>query len=388
MENEKKCRICGGTDLVLKLDLGSHPPSDGFLTKEQLSEPEIHYPLQLYLCKTCLLVQIGYSVPPTILFGKDYPYETGVNEFGIRHFKETAKTVYNRFKPRRVVDIGSNDGTLLEAFEALGCDVLGVEPVRGIAEKAKVKTLCGFWGKDISLPEKVDIITACNVFAHVPDLHGFVKQIKKSLVPNGVFVFENPFLYDMMNGFEFDTIYHEHLCYFSPKPLQYLFKMHDMVIFDMERLPYIHGGSMRYYVGRRGEFIQTTISHENFVEELLDDFAKGVVANKIALLDMLWKLKSDGNRIVAVSAPAKGNTLLNYCNIGPEILDYVTEKSKLKIGRFTPGQHIPVVSDDVFHIEAPYYALLLAWNWKDQIKLAFPFFRGKWIVPLPEPHFE
>lgn len=371
--------------MVMTLDLGSHPPSDAFLTAEQLLEPETHYPLQLFYCKDCGLVQIGYSVLPEILFGPDYPYETRVN--GVKHFQELAKTVYDRFKPKNVLDIGSNDGTLLEQFQVFGSKVIGIEPVEHLAFNAKVETVCDFWGKNSEVNPKPDVITACNVFAHVPDIHGFVEGVANNLAKNGVFVIENPYLYDTLNGFEFDQIYHEHLCYLSQRPLQHLLAMHDMVIFDMQRRS-IHGGTMRYYVGRRGEWLQTTIPHENFTEELLADFAEGVKSIKRKLLDLLWRLKLEGNAIVGISAPAKGNTLLNYCGIGTELLDCISEKSKLKIGKFTPGKHIPVVSDEEMLEDSPNYGLLLAWNWKDQIKKNLKGFRGKWIIPVPEPRIE
>lgn len=384
-----KCRICSGTDLVLKLDLGHHPPSDAFLTAEQLNQPETYYPLQLFYCKTCSLVQLGYTIPRETLFNSEYPYETGINTQGVEHFNELADTAYNRFKPIHVIDIGSNDGTLLAEFEKLGCTVLGIEPVKEIARRAKVKTLPLFWSPDLALNLRPsEVVTACNVFAHVSDMHSFLKGVDNVLTPKGVLIIEAPYLYDMMNGVEYDTIYHEHQCYLSPKPLQHLLAIHHMVIFDMERLPDIHGGTMRYFIGRKAEYLSCNISHENFTEDFLNDFAKAVHTHRNSLLSLLWKLKLEGKRIVGVSAPAKGNTLLNYCKIGPELLDYVTEKSSLKIGKFTPGMHIKVVPDSRLIKDQVDYALLLAWNWKNQIKKALSEFKGKWIIPLPEPVIE
>jgi SAM-dependent methyltransferase len=334
-------------------------------------------------------VQLGFTVPRETLFNNDYPYETGINSHGIEHFRELANTAFNMFHPKHVVDIGSNDGTLLKEFEKLGCNILGIEPVKSIANRAKVKTLPLFWNPDLALNLRPsEVVTACNVFAHVSDLHNFLKGVDNVLTPKGVLIVEAPYLYDMLNGLEYDTIYHEHLCYLSPKPLQYLLAMHNMVIFNMERLPYIHGGSMRYFIGREVEYLQNKISQENFTEMLLWEFEEKVETHREKLLDMLYKFRGDGKRIVGVSAPAKGNTLLNYCKIGTNLLDYITEKSELKIGKFTPGMHIPVVPDSRLIEKQPDYALLLAWNWKDQIKKALSGYKGKWIIPLPEPVIE
>lgn len=377
-----KCRICQGSDLSLKLDLGHHPPSDAFLTKEQLQEPETHYPLQLYFCHDCGLVQIGHTVSKETLFNSEYPYETGVNGGGVEHFRELAKTAYEKFQPHAVLDIGSNDGTLLEGFKDLGCDILGIEPVEPIARRAKVPTIACFWSSNLAPENKFDLITATNVFAHVNDLHDFMEGITIALKRNGVFIIEAPYLYDMLNRVEYDTIYHEHLCYLSLKPLQRLMHMHGMTIFDFDYLPDIHGGTMRYFIGFHDRHKDANITQENFTSEYLDEFAEKVKEHRQVLLSKLYALKCQGKRIVGVSAPAKSSTLLNYCGIGTQFLDYITEKSPLKIGKFTPGQHIPVVSDEVLIEEQPDAALLLAWNWKRQIQGALKDYRGEWILPL------
>lgn len=390
LENAIKCRICGTSRLDLVLNLGLHPPSDAFMTKEQLSEPEVAYPLHLYRCQNCSLVQIGYTVPPTTLFNDNYPYETGVNAKGVEHFRELAKTVYERCHPETVIDIGSNDGTLLEGFQELGCQVLGVEPVKKIAESAKVKTFNKFWGYGTATKvHKVDVITTTNVLAHVTDIHSFMKGVTQALAAGGTFVVEAPYLFDMLNNVEYDTIYHEHLCYFSLKSMDYLMRMHDMIIYHYQQFP-VHGGTMRYFIGRTKDHAPVELPHENFLDEFLSEFARKVPETRTKLLNLLWKLKLEGKRIAGISAPAKGNTLLNYCGIGPEILDYVTEKSLLKIGRYTPGQHHLVVSDDYLIKDGPDYGLVLAWNWKDQIcnKLRERGFKGKFIIPIPEPVIE
>lgn len=388
----EKCRICNRTDLKLVLDLGHHPPSDAFLTVDKLKEPETHYPLQLFYCKSCGLVQIGHTVAPETLFNETYPYETGVNKSGVEHFREFAKTVYDRVHPVRVVDIGSNDGTLLEGFKEAGCEVVGVEPVKPIAENAKVPTLNAFWDTKV-VDEilfnvgKADLITATNVLAHVADIHDFMRAVDKCLSDEGTFVVEAPYLYDMLSKVEYDTIYHEHLCYFAIQPMEYLMNMHGMTIYHYSHTP-IHGGSVRYYISRRSHRSSGTLPHENFTKDYLDDFAEAVENSRFSLMNLLYSLKAKGKNIVGVSAPAKGNTLLNYCGVNPGILDYITEKSVLKIGRYTPGSHILVVPDDMLLKEQPDYALLLAWNWKDQIKGALKGFKGQWIIPVPEAVIE
>jgi hypothetical protein len=385
-----KCRICGTSRLDLILDLGSHPPSDSFLTKEQLSEPEVYYPLHLYKCQNCSLVQIDYTVEPSKLFNDTYPYETGVNSQGITHFRDLAKQVYEKCNPKTVIDIGSNDGTLLEGFKELGCEVLGVEPVKIIAENAKVKTVNKFWGMTLARKvHKVDVITATNVLAHVADIHSFVEAVRWALAAKGTFIVEAPYLHDMLNNVEYDTIYHEHLCYLALKPMDYLMRMHDMVIYNYQRLS-VHGGTMRYYIGKSTDYAPADLPHENFTDEFLSEFEVKVKLNRNMINNLLWKLKLEGKRVVGASAPAKGNTLLNYCKISPQLMEYVTEKSLLKIGRYTPGMHIPVMSDEYLIKDKPDYAMVLAWNWQSQItsKLRKMGFKGKFIIPIPEPKIE
>ena len=389
-ESSAECRICKTNKLNLVLNLGSHPPSDAFMTKEQLSEPEVYYPLHLYKCQNCSLVQIGYTVEPTKLFNDTYPYETGVNSQGIIHFRGLAKQVYDKCRPKMVIDIGSNDGTLLEGFKELGCDVLGIEPVKSLAENAKVQTYNEFWGTGIAKKvKKADVITATNVLAHVADLHSFMNGVDLALAPRGTFVVEAPYLHDMLNNVEYDTIYHEHLCYMALQPMAYLMRMHDMGIYAYQHID-VHGGTMRYFIGRRQEHPAEDIPHENFTDEFLSEFEVKVKLNRNMINNLLWKLKLEGKRVVGASAPAKGNTLINYCKISPQLMEYVTEKSLLKIGRYTPGMHIPVMSDEYLIKDKPDYAMVLAWNWKDQItsKLRKMGFKGKFIIPIPEPKIE
>ena len=382
-----KCRICGGKTTEY-LNLGEQPPSDAFLTAEQLGQEEAVYPLIVEYCPNCSLSQLNYVVPPEILYNDEYPYETRMNTEGIRHFRGMAETLTNRFKPDYVVDIGSNDGTLLEGFE---CNVFGIEPVMEIALKASVPTINDFlsaYSVDQALiyGGKADIITACNVFAHVDNLHGFMKLVDRMLKEDGVFVIEAPYLPDMIDDLAFDTIYHEHLSYLSIKPLVNLFLQYDMEIFDVEHFD-VHCGTMRYYVARKGVYEFSSAVDRYFENEMayhdpdvLDDFQIEVSLFRYKIRYFLSSLKDEGKTIVGVSSPAKGNTLLNYCGIDTTILDYITEKSPLKIGKYTPGSHIKIVPDSRLIEDQPDYAVILAHNWSDQIKNSLKDFRGRWIT--------
>ena len=383
-----KCRICKENTLVEYLDLGDHPPSDAFL--DNVCDGEQFFPLAVLYCPSCSLSQLSYVAED--LYNDDYPYETRMNTQGVKHFRSMAYTLMDRFSPEYVVDIGSNDGTLLERFLVEDYNVCGIEPVYPIACGAFVYTINDFFNEDsmaraLRRGGRADLVTATNVFAHIDDLHEFMDLLFHLLAPNGVFVIEAPYFVDMIKDLSFDTIYHEHLSYLSIKPLVHLFRQYDMEIFDVEKFT-IHCGTMRYYIAKKGVYKITNAANDYFGHEMpyhdinkLYHFAGRVSIFSIELLGVLHELKSNGNRIVGVSAPAKGNTLLNFCKIGPEILDYITEKSDRKIGRFTPGMKIPVVEDARLIQDQPDYALILAHNWSEQIINSLGDYRGRWIIP-------
>ncbi len=371
--------------------MGKQPLADAFLTKEQLSQPEAVYPLEVYFCTDCTLVQLGHVVPPEILYNDDYPYETRMNADGVKHFRKLAQEVVSKCDLQdtdRVVDIGSNDGTLLNEFKQYGMFVLGIEPVKDIWVKTGIPTINTFFGSEWCMGMfeqaeiKAKVVTATNVVAHIDDLHEFVENVKTILIDDGIFVMEAPFLADMINNVAFDQIYHEHLCYFSTAPLQKLFKMHDMVIINAEWQD-IHGGSMRYYVGKMPQKSYLIKMEEPFTITDMNMFAKDVINFTNNLYAKLAHLSMDGKSIVGVSAPAKGNTLLNYSNIG-EFIDYITEKSLKKIGRYTPGTHIEIVPDEKIIEDQPDYAVLFAYNWEKQIKKSLKDYKGEWIIPNAE----
>lgn len=397
-----KCRLCFTENIPRFLNLGFHPISDGFLTEVQLHHMEITYPLEVFYCEKCGLVQLGYVVSQDILFGDDYPYTTGTNAAGVEHFKQFAEETVERFRLKNdfIVDIGSNDGTLLQWFEYTGCKVCGVEPVRTI--KSKVDKVPGFWNIAVAnllhcQHGKAKVITATNVFAHCPDLHGFMKGIDILLDDKGVFIIESPYLLDLIDNLEYDTIYHEHLSVLAVRPLKYLLDQYNMEIFDIKRVDF-HGGSLRYFISRKyadhnwhpissgvNEGIELEKREIDLVK--LKNFAYKVAEARDNLIWYLLSLKRSGKSVAGVCASAKGNTLLNYCGID---LPYITEKSELKIGKYSPGRHIPIVPDERLIEEQPDYALLLACNFKGSIPkiLRDKGYKGKFILPWPSPHTE
>lgn len=403
----KFCRMCLGNKLHPFLDLGFTPPADQFRRKDQLQEADVWYPLQVNMCEDCGLAQLSYVVSPEVLYRNDYPYESSTTKTGREHWAKFAKRVVDHLKLTSkdlVVDVGSNVGVLLSAFKDCGTRIQGVDPAANIvmlAQQNGIDTICDFFNgesvdKILAEKGKASVVTATNCFAHIDDVHEMLKNVNKLLTDDGVFIFEAPYLVHLFNHNEYDTIYHEHLSYLSVKPLIPFFKKFGMTVFDIEQVD-IHGGSFRVYIGKNYKGIVAPIVNELirkeeemgiYKKEYLKKFADAVAQNRKELVWLLQSLKHDGKKIVAVSAPAKGMTLLNYCHLGTDVLDYVTEKSKLKIGRFTPGAHIPVASDDELLKTQPDYALLLAWNFSEEIIKNLSEYRkrgGKFIIPIPMP---
>src|SRR2546425_2580884 len=402
------CRMCSSTSLVRYLDLGHQPPADQFRTTEQISaEPVVLYPLEVYLCEACGLSQLGYVVSPEILYQQDYPYESSTTASGRAHFAAFARSVVSAFgldSTRLAVDVGSNVGVLLAGFAKEGMRIRGVDPAPNIvslAEQRGIPTLVGFFSPEIArrLPHEdgpASVITATNVFAHVDDLVSFMEAVELLLDPKGIFVIEAPSFLNLVRDLEYDTIYHEHLSYLSVRPLIRFFARFRMELFDVQEVD-IHVGSIRLFVAREGQQrVRPSVDRmlrredEARIHELgrLGDFAAAVERNRDQLRDLLYTLKRDGARLAAVSAPAKGMTLLNYARLGTDVLDFATEKSTLKIGRFTPGGNIPVLGDDELVRRRPGYALLLAWNFATEIMgnlRAYQEQGGRFILPIPEP---
>jgi SAM-dependent methyltransferase len=401
------CRMCKGTNLKKFLDLGFHPPSDRFLSKKELKEPEEFFPLDVFVCSDCGLMQLEYIVSPQILYRQHYPYESSTTLGGRKHFYKMAQDIYREYalgQKSFVIDVGSNVGLLLSGFKEQGMRVLGIDPAPQIAEIANrngIETIPEFFSSKIAhsivrKKGKADVITATNVFAHIDDLDDFMEGVRVLLKPKGILVIEAPHALEFIKNLEYDTIYHEHLSYLAVKPLKKFFEKFGMSLFDVKRFD-IHGGSLRYFVGRKGaypisprvnKFIKLEEGERIFSLGRLRRFAKGVETHRKKLLKLLERLKKNGNRIAGISAPAKGNTLLNYCGIDNKILDYITEKSKIKIGLYTPGTHIAISPDSQLLRQKPDYGLILAWNFAEEIMANNDEFKkqgGKFIVPIPEP---
>lgn len=403
----KHCRICKGSNLQPYLNLGFTPPADSFIREQGLQQPETHYPLEVYLCNDCGMSQLGYTVPPNILYQHDYPYESSTTRAGRTHFFDFAASVVKRFNlgPENLaIDIGSNVGVLLDGFRMKGCRILGIEPSANISATAisrGIETINDFISPKlaslvVASHGKASVVTTTNVFAHIDDLDGFMKAINTLLDDKGVFIIEAPHFLKLVNNLEYDTIYHEHLLYLSVRPLNKLFNRFGFEAVDVEEIG-IHGGSIRIYVSRKDVYpinkalinvIAAEESNHIFDLTRLRQFSKDVALHRTKLINLLSSLKAGGASLAGVSAPAKGMTLLNYCHIGPELLDFMTEKSHLKIGLYTPGTHIPIMPDSALIELQPDYALLLAWNFADEIMENLKEYRekgGKFIIPIPEP---
>lgn len=396
------CRVCRSTRLTRILSLGSTPPANAFLKPEELSLPEETFPLELDFCEECSFVQLRHVVSPELLF-RNYVYVSSTSPTFVAHFKELAGMLHRRFElPReaQVVDIGSNDGVFLKPFKELGMRVLGVDPAVKIAEQATrdgIETLPHFFTPDLALEivrtrGNAQLVTATSVFPHVDDLDNLVAGVKTLLTPDGVFVIEAYYLLDLIKKNLFDTIYHEHLSYFTVKTISALFERLEMEVFDVEHTD-THGGSLRVFVQKQGGGHTREASLEQFMK--LEDaaglyhvdtfrlFNTRIEANKRALVDMLRSLKQSGKRIVGYGAPAKGNTLLNYFGIGLDVLDYIVDDSPWKQGLLTPGTHIPVVSSAKLSEDKPDYVLILAWNFAEQIMARYA--DRSFIIPVPQP---
>jgi SAM-dependent methyltransferase len=400
------CIVCGSADLKPFLNLGSTPLANRFLTREELEMPEPAYPLRVALCTHCFHVQLSEIVPPREMF-EDYLYVSSASDTLRDHLFDLSAIMCDRrglTTSDLVIDVGCNDGALLEGFQRFGVRTLGVDPAENLAELMR--------GSDIeryvdlfdsrSADEIVDrwgqaaLITATNTFPHIPDLHDFMEGIEKALEPGGAFVVEAHYLLDMIEQGAFDTVYHEHVSYWSLGSMVRLLEQHNFQVVDAERIP-LHHGQLRVTMQRKGERDPDArvdqilgVERERGLRRLetFESFADQTASVKRVLLRMLEELRSAGVRVVGYGAPAKGNTLLSYLELGPDKIEYIVDRSPLKQGRFTPGSHIPIVPVERLLHDEPDAVVLFAWNFVDEIvQQQTEYLRrgGRFIVPIPTP---
>lgn len=401
------CRFCGTGLKHTFVDLGCSPIANEFIKAEALTRMEPFFPLRAYVCHNCLLVQIPPERTPQNLFNAEYPYFSSFSESWLEHARAFADMMIRRFGIRsnhRVVEVASNDGYLLQYFKEAGIPVLGIEPAANCAQAALDKgipTEIRFFGnltaRALAPEYPADFMVANNVLAHVPDINDFVEGFHILLKPEGVATFEFPHLLNLIERNEFDTIYHEHYSYLSFTATEKVFAAHDMTIFDVEELP-SHGGSLRLYVrhaGPTGRPIEPNVAAMKEKEraagltslEGYSGFEARAQKVKRDLLTFLITAKEEGRAVAGYGAPAKGNTLLNYCGVRTDLLEYTVDRSPHKQGKFLPGTHIPIHAPERIMETRPDYVLILPWNLKDEIMEQMKdvvSWGGRFVIPIPE----
>ena len=400
------CRFCGSVLEHTFVDLGMSPLCESFLTPDKLNQMESFYPLHVYVCQHCFLVQLDEYVSPDHIFS-DYAYFSSYSDTWLQHAKTYAEKMVDRFKlngQSQVVEIASNDGYLLQYFVAKGVPVIGIEPAANVAEVAMKKgipAVVKFFGQKTARElaaegKQADLLVGNNVLAHVPDINDFVSGMKILLHPEGVITMEFPHLMRLMERNQFDTIYHEHFSYLSLFTVEKVFAAHSLTIFDVEELS-THGGSLRIYARHSEDTtkpITQQITELRSREEIAGfthlehyfSFAEKVKETKFKLLDFLITAKRKGKSIAGYGAPGKGNTLLNYCGIRSDFLDYTVDRSPYKQGKFLPGTHIPIFHPNEIKNTKPDYLLILPWNLKDEVMKQMSYIRdwgGQFVVPIP-----
>lgn len=399
------CRFCGTPLRHVFVDLGMSPLSNAYLRESQLLDPERFYPLKVFVCQECFLVQLPEFEPPEKIF-TDYAYFSSVSDSWLRHCRDYADAMRRRLAlgpDALVIEVASNDGYLLQYFRDAGVRVLGIEPADNVAKAAVdagIPTIVRFFGTkaaDDLVAEgcQADLLIGNNVLAHVPDINDFVEGLQRTLKPEGVLTLEFPHLARLMEQRQFDTIYHEHFSYLSFTVVTRLLADHGLTVFDVEELP-THGGSLRVFAARTeaGKAAQPAVK-KLFEREAEEGFSRldhylgfdaEVAEVKRELLGFLIEARRSGLSVVGYGAAAKGNTLLNYCGIRADLLEYVADRSPHKQGKFLPGTHLPIVSPDCLRETRPAYVLILPWNLREEIMEQLAFIRewgGRFVVPIP-----
>ena len=406
MNNNASCRFCGGA-LAELVDLGMSPLCESYVAKEQLNSMEPFYPLAAYVCRDCVLVQLQEYVGPEKIFS-EYAYFSSYSDAWLDHARRYVEAMTERLglgPASRIIELGSNDGYLLQYFVERGVPVLGIDPAANVARAAEqrgVPTLVKFFDVETAceLVEggiQADLVLGNNVLAQVANLNSFVEGISVILKPNGVCTIEFPHLLETIAGNQFDQIYHEHFSYFTALTAEKIFAAHDIRIFDVEEL-WTHGGSLRIYACHASAATHPTEASVSRLMrrereaglhqlETYANFAERVRATKRKLLSFLIEAKSRGKSLAGYGAPGKGNTLLNYCGIRTDFLDYTVDRNPYKQGKYLPGTHIPIFPPEKIAQTKPDYVLILPWNLKDEITAQLAYIRdwdAKFVVPIPE----
>ena len=402
------CRFCQAPLVHVFIDLGNSPPSNSFLKTEELNEPEVFYPLKVYTCDQCFLVQVDEYKESEAIFNNEYVYFSSYSTSWLEHSRQYVEMMMQRFpfnSQSLVIEIASNDGYLLQYFKEKLIPVLGIEPTANTAEEAVrrgVDTLVEFFGSELALQLQkkgylADLVLGNNVLAHVPDIVDFVEGMKIILKPTGVITMEFPHLMQLVDNRQFDTIYHEHFSYLSLTTVKMIFDAQGLTIFDVQELP-THGGSLRIFARHHAD---TTKPVTDAVTSLLEtEERKGMkqlsyyshlqqhaLKIKVDLSAFLLELKKRNKKVAAYGAAAKGNTLLNYCGIKSDLLPYVVDANPHKQNKWLPGSHIPVVNESFLKADKPNFVLILPWNIREEIMQQLSYIRewdGQFIIPIPE----
>ena len=401
----ESCQICGAKDLKFVIDLGHQAPCDTLLTLKQLNQEEKTYPLRVFWCEDCCLAQIDYVVPPESLFYAEYPYRSGITPTLVKNLKGLSSVVVEKFSfqpPDLVIDIGSSDGTLLSGFKELGFQVLGVEPtnIAKIANAAGINTVQNFFNEELAREIVKDrgnasVVTASNVFAHIARLGEMIRGVGHLLSENGLFVTESHYLLDIIETVQYDSIYHEHLKFYSLKSIIRLFDYYDFTVVDVERIEN-YGGSIRVFAAKGklrpvSESVKSLLAEEeksglyNF--STYKEFCERTIKAKHELQELSLQAFSLKKQFVGVGCPGRSSTLLNYCNMDKQLMPYIAEQStSLKLGLHLPGKHIPIVDEAIMFQEQPEYAVMLSWHYWEPIvkKLRQKGLKSKIVIPLPE----
>ncbi len=411
-EYSMQCRFCKTELEHVFIDLFNSPASNSFLTKEQLNEPEVFYPLKVYTCSNCFLVQVDEYKKSDAIFNNYYVYYSSYSTSWLAHAKQYVELMTERFglnKSSQVIEIASNDGYLLQYFKQKNIPVLGIEPTANtaqVAEEKGIETIVDFFG--VKLAEtlaakgiEADLLLGNNVLAHVPDINDFVGGMKIILKPQGVITMEFPHLMQLVENNQFDTIYHEHFSYLSFHTVKKIFEAQGLVMFDVDELP-THGGSLRIYAKHKGDSSKKISNNVNALlkkEEnkgMLDlsyynNFQQKALNIKLAFTSFLIEQKKAGKSVAAYGAAAKGNTLLNYCGIKNDLIEFVVDANPHKQNKWLPASHIPVVHEDYLKQIRPDYVIILPWNLKAEITNQLAYikdWKAQFVIPIPELSFE